>query len=529
MDGLLASWECSTKYTTTHIGLRFLSNYVGKQMRGLKVFMMIMFFCLLMLLWHPVSAASADDWAIQNGGFEKGIIGWEHGGGGSLAVTSTNPHSGNYSMEISSSIIQQAYFYQYIDFPNTSFVYSFWLFRANPTSSTACYLARDWDQNTARIVSSLVIQGNMIELNAWDAPFAPGRQVYSYNVAVGSWHNVTFVANNALKTQGFYIDGNLIATLNSSSGSVFNPDILIFGDVTNEACNGVFYFDDFKLEPLETATPSPSPTPTPTPTTSPSPTPSATPTPTPIPSPTSSTPTLVVSCKSSTSYSGFNVQIIGSLTFNGTGISEAPILLSYSANGGKSWIDLTLVYTGSDGSYLVTWMPSVTGNYLLKAVWEGNEIYSNTSTIVNLAVTPFAEQSVFSVTSNSTISEFSFNSTSRELRFGVSGPSGTTGYVNVYIPKSLIGNISSLQVYLDGNQTDYTAASQSDGWFLYFIYQHSTHVVTINVGSSVQANENPLANWMLYGILLAIVIIVIGVVLALKRGKNVKEMPLSSL
>lgn len=529
MDGLLASWECSTKYTTTHIGLRFLSNYVGKQMRGLKVFMMIMFFCLLMLLWHPVSAASADDWAIQNGGFEKGIIGWEHGGGGSLAVTSTNPHSGNYSMEISSSIIQQAYFYQYIDFPNTSFVYSFWLFRANPTSSTACYLARDWDQNTARIVSSLVIQGNMIELNAWDAPFAPGRQVYSYNVAVGSWHNVTFVANNALKTQGFYIDGNLIATLNSSSGSVFNPDILIFGDVTNEACNGVFYFDDFKLEPLETATPSPSPTPTPTPTTSPSPTPSATPTPTPIPSPTSSTPTLVVSCKSSTSYSGFNVQIIGSLTFNGTGISEAPILLSYSANGGKSWIDLTLVYTGSDGSYLVTWMPSVTGNYLLKAVWEGNEIYSNTSTIVNLAVTSFAEQSVFSVTSNSTISEFSFNSTSRELRFGVSGPSGTTGYVNVYIPKSLIGNISSLQVYLDGNQTDYTAASQSDGWFLYFIYQHSTHVVTINVGSSVQANENPLANWMLYGILLAIVIIVIGVVLALKRGKNVKEMPLSSL
>ena len=201
-------------------------------------------------------------------------------------------------------------------------------------------------------------------------------------------------------------------------------------------------------------------------------------------------------------------------------------MLSYSANGGKSWIDLTLVNTGSDGSYLVTWMPSVTGNYLLKAVWEGNEIYSNTSAIVNLAVTPFAEQSVFSVTSNSTISEFAFNSTISELRFGVSGPSGTTGYVNVYIPKSLIGNISSLQVYLDGNQTEYTAASQIDGWFLYFSYQHSTHVVTINVGSAAQANENPLANWILYGIPLAIVIIVIiviGAVLALKRRKNNKE------
>jgi hypothetical protein len=256
-------------------------------------------------------------------------------------------------------------------------------------------------------------------------------------------------------------------------------------------------------------------TPTPTPTSTP------TPTPTPTPGPTLPTPTLVVTCAGSASYSGFNVQIIGSLTFNGTGISEAPLLLSYSVTGGKSWIDLTLVNTGSDGSYLVAWMPSVTGNYLLKAVYGGNEICSNTSTIVNLAVTPFAEQSVFSATSNSTITEFSFNSTSRELRFGVSGPSGTTGYVNAYIPTSLIGNISSLEVYLDGNQTEYAVAfaSQSDSWFLYFTYQHSTHAVIINLGSSVQTNENSLANWMLYLIPAVFAVIIIAVVLALKRTK----------
>ena len=186
--------------------------------------------------------------------------------------------------------------------------------------------------------------------------------MYSYNVAVGSWHNMTFVANGTSKTQDFYIDGNLIARLNSSSGSVFNPDILIFGDVTNE---DVMVFSTlttlnwrlWKLQPLHQvqrlqlhllqrqhllqA------------------------------GPTLPTPTLVVSCTGSTSYSGFNVQIIGSLTFNGTGISEAPLLLSYSVTGGKSWIDLTLVNTGSDGSYLVAWMPSVTGNYLLKAVYGG--------------------------------------------------------------------------------------------------------------------------------------------------------------
>jgi regulation of enolase protein 1 (concanavalin A-like superfamily) len=235
------------------------------------------------------------------------------------------------------------------------------------------------------------------------------------------------------------------------------------------------------------------------------------------------TPTLAVTCRSSTSYSGFNVEVKGSLTYNGMGLSDAPILLSYSVTNGKSWEDLTLVYTGSDGSYSAVWMPSVTGNYLLRAIWEGNDNYSDTSVIVNFAVTPFAEQSVFSVTSNSTISEFSFNSTSRELSFGVSGDSGTMGYVNVYIPKSLMNDISSLKVYLDGNQIEYTAESQNDCWLLYFTYQHSTHRVTISLGSLAQPNENPLGNWIIYGVIAAIMVIIIIAMFALRRKKTKKQ------
>jgi hypothetical protein len=164
-------------------------------------------------------------------------------------------------------------------------------------------------------------------------------------------------------------------------------------------------------------------------------------------------------------------------------------------------------------------LPSVTGSYLLKAVWAGNENYSDASVIVHFAVTPFEEQSVFSVTSNSTISEFSFNSTSRELSFGVSGDSGTTGYVKVYIPKSLIDDISSLKVYLDGNQLEFTIESQEDCWLLYFTYQHSTHMVTINLGSQGQFSEL-LGNWMFYVTLTAIIIAVIGIGLALRRRKT---------
>jgi len=195
------------------------------------------------------------------------------------------------------------------------------------------------------------------------------------------------------------------------------------------------------------------------------------------------TPSLTTSCISSVSQSSLNVNINGFLTSGGTGISGAPILFSYSVTGGESWQDLTLVNTGSDGSYSALWFPPVTGNYLLKAVYEGNENYSGTSNVVNFAMAPGSEQSVFSVTSNSTLSELSFNSTNKELSFSVSGELGTMGYVNVDVPKSLINDISGVEVYLDNNKILYTAQSQSDCWILYFTYHHSTHNVAINLGS----------------------------------------------
>ncbi len=186
-------------------------------------------------------------------------------------------------------------------------------------------------------------------------------------------------------------------------------------------------------------------------------------------------PSLTTSCVSSISQSSLNVKINGYLTFNEAGISEEPILISYSVTGGESWQDLTLVHTGTDGSYSALWFPSATGDYMLKAVYKGNENYLGTSNIVNFSIVPSIDQSVFSITSNSTLSELSFNSTSKELSFSVSGDNGTTGYVNVFIPKTLINDISGLKVCLDNNQIQYTSQPQGDGWLavLYISPQHS--------------------------------------------------------
>jgi outer membrane protein assembly factor BamB len=254
-----------------------------------------------------------------------------------------------------------------------------------------------------------------------------------------------------------------------------------------------------------------------TPTPTPSPTPSPTPNPMPLPQP-----TLTVSCVSSTSYSSFNVEINGKLAFDGTSISGTPIALYYSINQGRSWQDLTLVNTASDGSFLAEWLPSVTGNYLINATFAGNSAYSGVSTIVNLAVVPLQNtQDVFSVASNSTITDLMFNSTSNELTFTASGPSGTTGYVDVYIAKSLIGDISTLQVYLDGNQISYTASSQGSSWLTYFTFGLSTHQVTVYLASKSVSNVSEFSFFTVLAFFSGLLIVtVVFTIRKLKLGKT---------
>jgi hypothetical protein len=203
-------------------------------------------------------------------------------------------------------------------------------------------------------------------------------------------------------------------------------------------------------------------------------------------------PLLTVAGSSELSFSTFKVKISGGVTVNGSGIASAPICLSYSVTNGQSWQDLTYLYTDSSGSYSVTWLPSVTGNYKLKAIYQGGDINLDATTIVDFALVSGEEQSAFSVTSNSTLSALIFDSDSRELSFGVSGETGTTGYVEINIPKSVVGDVSGLTVSLDGNQTEYTARAQGESWFLSFSYNHSSHQVTVSLGA--QPVDSPAAS-----------------------------------
>jgi hypothetical protein len=270
-----------------------------------------------------------------------------------------------------------------------------------------------------------------------------------------------------------------------------------------------------------TVTPTPSPTTSPT--TSPSTSPSANPTSTPKPN--LPTPSIDLTCKGSTSDSGAKVQINGQVTLNGNSVANAPVSISYSIDNGASWNSLTMVTTTSDGSYTAVWHPDVTGYYLIKATCDETSAMNAASKTVTLALTPDeAENSVFTVNSNSTITQFAFDSTNSKLSFVASGPSGSTGYVEIYIPKTILGDISKLTTTIDDHKVNYDYQSQADAWLITFNYSHSSHTIVMSIADSVQApngggGDNSQVLLYVAVPLAVIVVVIIAAIALLKRRK----------
>ena len=121
---------------------------------------------------------------------------------------------------------------------------------------------------------------------------------------------------------------------------------------------------------------------------------------------------------------------------------------------------------------------------MLKAEWMGDESHGGTYETKNVSVAVGTDEALFLAESNSTLSALAFNSTSKEISFTASGPSGTTGYVRFLVSKTLIANLTEFTVFLDGRQIQFNATSQGNMQSLYFTYSHSTHNILIRLPSS---------------------------------------------
>jgi hypothetical protein len=232
--------------------------------------------------------------------------------------------------------------------------------------------------------------------------------------------------------------------------------------------------------------------------------------------------TLTISLDCPSAFVGYRVKISGRLAYsNGTGISEANLSLKYMNASGRSWGDIASVNTSIDGNYYAEWTPNATGNYLIKVSWEGNKTGEGAEANISLAATSPEEKYVFSVISNSTIIDLTYNSTERALSFALTGPSGTTGYTNVTIAKEMIGEITGLKVYLDESIVYYTAKSNDASWLLHFTYQQSTHTVVMNLSSPTQPFlETPLG---IAALTVIVVAVAVGLTYMVRRKQKQPE------
>jgi hypothetical protein len=267
--------------------------------------------------------------------------------------------------------------------------------------------------------------------------------------------------------------------------------------------------------PLQGTFPFPFSTPTPTP--SPTPEPTVTPIPTPKPEPTAK-PALEIYCISTAAASSLKVEVTGTLTYNKTSIPGEAIYVGYSADGGNKWENFSLVQTRADGGFETVWTPNATGNYLVSASWVGNDSLHWMNATVNLATMPDSAGNEFSVVSNTTVSNFNYNSATQELSFNTNGNSSTTGYAQVCIPKTLVSDIQMVTLNIDGKPVTFTSESQSDVWVISCVYTQSEHAFTVKL--PLMQTLSPAATpWIAIVVVIAILIALaaIGVVIRRRR------------
>jgi len=111
--------------------------------------------------------------------------------------------------------------------------------------------------------------------------------------------------------------------------------------------------------------------------------------------------------------------------------------------------------------------------------------------------------------SNSTIANFNFNHSLRQISFSVTGSSDADGFCNITVPKILLRG--SWSVFIDtANVTADTVIIENDTHtFLYLTYGFTTHMVRIRASEAL--DTIPCMHWWIVGTLVLMGIVVVGI------------------
>jgi hypothetical protein len=131
------------------------------------------------------------------------------------------------------------------------------------------------------------------------------------------------------------------------------------------------------------------------------------------------------------------------------------------------------------------------------------------------------------VRSNSTISQFHYSSSARQIDFSVSGED--TGVANVTIPKSEVPSGGRMNVTVDHIALTPQISQDTNNYYVYFTYHLSTHVIQLTF--AVPTAGTPLGfltslwatgrKWLpVGGAIVAVLFLVVGGILAVRRRRQ---------
>ncbi len=232
---------------------------------------------------------------------------------------------------------------------------------------------------------------------------------------------------------------------------------------------------------------------------------------------------ITLSCQNTNNAAG-KVQFAGSLNAYSGGIAQGPIEFAYRDSNNYTYQPFAQTVTTSDGSFSVDWTPPAVGSYVMNATYWGNQNFTATFKELNVLVTPSTTnmtQTVFSVGSNSTVTNLAFNPDSDELSFSVTGQTGTTGYVDVSISKNLVEDASTIRAFMDGKEAAYTVSEMGNSWILHFTYHHSSHNLKFNLAANEVSSASEITQqaWLFIVTTLAGVVVIVAVLLVAQKKR----------
>jgi len=149
-------------------------------------------------------------------------------------------------------------------------------------------------------------------------------------------------------------------------------------------------------------------------------------------------------------------------------------------------------------------------DYTNKAVQVAANIYVDEATVLEHHVFEEGNEFCVATASNSTISDFEFNSTNMEISFNATGPPDTAGFCYVKIPVELLDGV--LTAFIDEDEYVIGEPSQvGNNSFLYLMYNHLIGAIRIGIRGKTMINGFPSARDSLVLLTVATLVLIIAV------------------